>query len=192
MDNYSALVPDSARPGATETRPAQSWPYLLGLKKGEKMKTQDWGAGVRRRDLTLGGAKSTETIGQVRPAASPQPGLAGAGGRRRGAVRLLIPSTIRRPGREVTELSGHYTGKVTPGSSSQSSWLQGNPRTQGRAPVIGPNACQSGGKAQPRPPSESRFQLVENGGLSCIVQSHDDNLVFWRHPAEGQGQGQTR
>lgn len=133
-----------------------------------------------------------ETIGQVRTASSPQPGLAGVGGRRREAVGLLIPSRIQRPGREVIELSGHFTRKVTPGSASQSSWLQGNPRTLGRAPVIGPNACQSGGKAQPRPPSESRLQLVGNGGLSCIVQSHDDNPVFWTHPGEGQGQGQTR
>lgn len=45
-------------------------------------------------------------------------------------------------------------------------------------------------------PPESHLQLVENGGLSRVVQSHDDNLVLWRHGEgggeEGQGQGQTQ
>lgn len=75
------------------------------------MKTQGWGAGVSR-DLTLGGAKQ-EIIGQVWTALSSQPALAGTAGRWRGAVGLLIPSRIRMPDPEATELRGPCTRKVT-------------------------------------------------------------------------------
>lgn len=57
--------------------------------------------------------------------------------------------------------------------------------------MIGSNVCQSDGKTQPLHlfPSENHLQLVENGGFSRIVQSHDDNLVLWRHPG---GKGSVR
>lgn len=62
------------------------------------------------------------------------------------------------------------------------------PGTQGRALVIGPNDYQSGVRPSPLCSPCRYLQLVENGGLSCIVQSHDDDFVLWRHPGEGQGQ----
>lgn len=62
------------------------------------------------------------------------------------------------------------------------------PGTQGRALVIGPNDYQSGVRPSPLCSPGRYLQQVENGGLSCILQSHDNDFVLWRHPGEGQGQ----
>lgn len=87
------------------------------------------------------------------------------------------------PGQQPLNQEGHTS--VLP-----SLLVYNYPLTQGRALVIGANDYQSSVRPSPLYPPSSYLQLVENGGLPCIVQSHDNDFVLWRHPGEGQGQSQ--
>lgn len=93
--------------------------------------------------------------------------------------------------RGATELKGHYARKITelpPTITPPGYWKTREPR-EGLRRLVQRSVSLMG---RPNPhlfPSESHLQLVENGGLSGIVQSHDDNLVLWRHPGGKAGSG---
>lgn len=181
-DGYlSARAPDSARPEAPELSRTQADPPLWVRRRGRQLRGKGGVQELKRKKLPPGGSKSKEAgrRGRLRQRQGLNRVWQGAGGKWRGAVGLPILCRIRMPGRGATELRGYYTRKIIP-AFPPSLLLATAERGYPAKRSGGWSKCLSVWWEGPGPssPHQSHSQLVENGGLSCVVQSHDDNLVL--------------